>query len=150
MAENRFMELALEQAGKAAALGETPVGAVVVDGATGEVLAVGGNRTVAFDDPTAHAEMVAIRRAASLQGSSRLPGCDLYVTLEPCAMCAGAVSLARIRRLYFGAYDAKGGGVEHGACVFKHPTCHHKPEIYGGVGESASAELLKAFFRERR
>jgi len=142
--------LALEQAEKAAALGETPVGAVVVDAVAGEVLAVGGNRVIEFDDPTAHAEMIAIRRAASLQGSSRLAGCDLYVTLEPCAMCAGAISLARIRRLYFGAYDAKSGGVEHGACVFRHPTCHHKPEIYGGVGESAAADLLKAFFRERR
>ncbi|HEB79017.1 MAG TPA: nucleoside deaminase [Rhodospirillales bacterium] len=144
------MALALEQAGKSAELGEVPVGAVVVDGAGGDVLAVGGNRTVEFDDPTAHAEMVAIRRAASLQGSSRLQGCDLYVTLEPCAMCAGAISLARIRRLYFGAYDAKGGGVEHGARVFAQATCNHKPEVYGGVSEKASAELLQAFFKERR
>ena len=144
------MELALEQARKAAALGEVPVGAVVVDGTSGEVIAVAGNRTVEFDDPTAHAEMVAIRRAASLQGSSRLEGCDIYVTLEPCAMCAGAISLARIRRLYFGAYDAKGGGVEHGARVFQQTTCHHKPEVYGGVYESAAAELLKDFFKERR
>ncbi len=150
MTVNGFMALALEQARKSAELGEVPVGAVVVDGAGGDVLAVGGNRTVEFDDPTAHAEMVAIRRAASLQGSSRLQGCDLYVTLEPCAMCAGAISLARIRRLYFGAYDAKGGGVEHGARVFAQATCNHKPEVYGGVSEKASAELLQAFFKERR
>ncbi len=150
MADTSFMDQALEQAARAASLGEVPVGAVVVDGASGEVLGVGGNRIRQFDDPTAHAEMVAIRRAAALAGASRLENCDLYVTLEPCAMCAAAISLARIRRLVFGAYDPKGGGVEHGARVFAQSTCHHKPEVVGGVAESRCGALLKEFFRERR
>ena len=144
------MEQALEEARAAAARGEVPVGAVLVDGATGEVVAAAGNRTRELADPTAHAEMVVLREAAAKLGAPRLPGCDLYVTLEPCAMCAGAISLARLRRLYFAAYDPKSGGVEHGARVFDHPTCHHKPQVVGGVAETAAAELLTEFFRERR
>ena len=144
------MEQALEEARAAAARGEVPVGAVLVDGATGEVVAAAGNRARELADPTAHAEMVVLREAAARLGAPRLPGCDLYVTLEPCAMCAGAISLARLRRLYFAAYDPKSGGVEHGARVFDHPTCHHKPQVVGGVAETAAAELLTEFFRERR
>ena len=116
----------------------------------GDVIARCGNRTLAERDPTAHAEIVAIRRAAALRGSERLPGCDLYVTLEPCAMCAAAVSFSRLRRLYFGAADPKGGAVEHGPRFFAQPTCHHAPEVYGGIGEAKAAELLKRFFAERR
>ena len=142
------MERALEEARAAAGRGETPVGAVVVLG--GRVLAAAGNRVRADADPTAHAEMLALRRAAAAAGSERLTGADLYVTLEPCAMCAGAISLARIRRLYYGAPDAKGGGVEHGARVFRQPTCHHAPEVYGGIAEAESAALLRAFFAARR
>ncbi|CAA7624621.1 tRNA-specific adenosine deaminase [Magnetospirillum sp. UT-4] len=143
-----FMSLAFDQARAAAARGEVPVGAVVVrDGA---VLAAAGNRVEELSDPTAHAEVLALRQAAAQLGQPRLEGCDLYVTLEPCPMCAAAVALARIRRLHFAAYDPKGGGVEHGARVFDHPTCHHRPEVVGGVRESEAAELLKAFFRERR
>ncbi|WP_217424201.1 nucleoside deaminase [Magnetospirillum sp. UT-4] len=142
------MSLAFDQARAAAARGEVPVGAVVVrDGA---VLAAAGNRVEELSDPTAHAEVLALRQAAAQLGQPRLEGCDLYVTLEPCPMCAAAVALARIRRLHFAAYDPKGGGVEHGARVFDHPTCHHRPEVVGGVRESEAAELLKAFFRERR
>ena len=144
------MERALEEARAAAARGEVPVGAALVDGATGEVVAAAGNRTQELADPTAHAEMVVLREAAAKLGAPRLPGCDLYVTLEPCAMCAAAVSLARLRRLYFAAYDPKSGGVEHGARVFDHPTCHHKPQVVGGVAETEAAQLLKEFFRERR
>ncbi|MEE8392795.1 MAG: nucleoside deaminase [Rhodospirillales bacterium] len=145
-----FMRQALDQAVKSAELGEVPVGAVVVDAGSGEVIGVGGNRVIDFDDPTAHAEIVALRRASALMGAARLEDCDIYVTLEPCPMCAGAISLARVRRLYFGAYDAKGGGVEHGSKVFDQPTCHHKPEVIGGLEETAAGELLKDFFRERR
>jgi tRNA(adenine34) deaminase len=145
-----FMERALEAAEAAAVRGEVPVGAVIVDPATGDVLASAGNRTEELADPTAHAEMLAIRDAARLIGAPRLVGCDLYVTLEPCPMCAGAISFARIRRLYFGASDPKGGGVEHGARVFDHPTCHHRPEIYGGIDEARAAALLRGFFAERR
>ncbi|HJO72342.1 MAG: nucleoside deaminase [Rhodospirillales bacterium] len=141
---------ALEEARAAAARGEVPVGAVLVDGATGEVMAAVGNRTRELADPTAHAEMLALREAATKLGAPRLPGCDLYVTLEPCAMCAGAVSLARLRRLYFAAYDPKSGGVEHGPRVFDHPTCHHKPHVVGGMAETEAAKLLEEFFRERR
>ncbi len=144
------MEQALEEARAAAARGEVPVGAALVDGATGEVVAAAGNRTQELADPTAHAEMVVLREAAAKLGAPRLPGCDLYVTLEPCAMCAAAVSLARLRRLYFAAYDPKSGGVEPGARVFDLPTCHHKPQVVGGVSETEAAELLKEFFRERR
>ena len=142
------MTIALEEARAAAARGEVPVGAVVVQ--DGAIVAQAGNRTIADDDPTAHAEMVAIRAAARISGSQRLIGADLYVTLEPCAMCAAAISLARIRRLYFGAADPKGGGVEHGARIFAQPTCNHAPEVYGGIAESEAAALLWDFFRARR
>lgn len=142
------MTAAFEQARRAEADGEVPIGAVVVrDGA---IVAAAGNRTRADRDPTAHAEIVAIRAAAHALGEERLTGCDLYVTLEPCPMCAGAISHARIRRLYFAASDPKGGGVEHGPRVFSHPTCHHVPEVYGGIRESEAAALLRAFFAERR
>jgi tRNA(Arg) A34 adenosine deaminase TadA len=144
------MSLALAEAEKAAARGEVPVGAVVVDGATGAVLAAAGNETEARADPTAHAEILAIRAACALRGAPRLEGCDLYVTLEPCAMCAAAISFARIRRLYFGAADEKGGAVEHGPRLFAQPTCHHAPEIYGGIDEARAAALLKRFFAARR
>jgi len=145
-----YMEIALEEARAAAARGEVPVGAVLVDGTTGDVLARDGNRTEADSDPTAHAELLAIRAAAKALGAARLAGCDLYVTLEPCAMCAAAVSFARIRRLYYGAEDPKGGGVAHGARIFAQPTCHHRPEVYSGIADRESAALLRAFFRDRR
>ena len=145
-----FMRQALAQAQAAAARGEVPVGAVLVDGATGEILAAAGNRTEELSDPTAHAEMLAIRAGAGRLDAARLAGCDLYVTLEPCAMCAAAISFARLRRLYFGAFDPTGGGVEHGPRFFGQPTCHHRPEVYGGIDEAESSALLKAFFRERR
>jgi tRNA(adenine34) deaminase len=116
----------------------------------GTIVARAGNRTIADHDPTAHAELIAIRATASTLGSERLGDCDLYVTLEPCAMCAAAMSFARIRRLYFGAADAKGGAVEHGVCFFAAPTCHHRPEVYGGINESECGELLKSFFQARR
>lgn len=145
-----YMEIALEEARAAAGRGEVPVGAVLVDGATGEILARAGNRTEEAADPTAHAEMLVIREAAAASGAPRLAGCDLYVTLEPCAMCAAAISFARIRRLYFGADDPKGGGVDHGPRFFAQPTCHHRPEVYGGIAEGEASELLKGFFRERR
>ncbi len=144
------MELALAEAEAAAGRGEVPVGAVIVDGASGEILARAGNRVEELADPTAHAEMLVIREAARLAGAPRLGECDLYVTLEPCAMCAQAISFARIRRLYFGASDPKGGGVEHGARIFDQPTCHHRPEVYGGLEERRAAALLKTFFRDRR
>lgn len=144
------MAAALAAAEAAARRGEVPVGAVVVEAASGRILAHAGNRTEEWSDPTAHAEMLAIREAAAAAGAPRLAGCDLYVTLEPCAMCAGAISFARIRRLYFGASDPKGGGVEHGARVFDQPTCHHRPEVYGGIDEARAAALLRAFFAERR
>lgn len=139
---------AFAEARRAAAAGEVPVGAVVVK--DGEVLGAAGNRTLTDRDPTAHAEMLAIRQAAARLGSERLIGCDLYVTLEPCAMCAGAISFARLRRVYFAAPDPKGGAVEHGPRFFGQPTCHHAPEVYGGIRESEAAELLRDFFRERR
>ena len=145
-----YMAQALAQAERAATLGEVPVGAVVVDGASARVLAACGNRVVERRDPTAHAEMLAIRQAAQALASERLGGCDLYVTLEPCAMCAQAMALARVRRLYFGAADPKGGGVEHGARVFDQPTCHHRPEVYGGIDGARAAALLKDFFAARR
>ena len=142
------MDMALAEARAAAAAGEVPVGCVVVRG--GEVIARAGNRTLAGKDPTAHAEMLAIRAAALAIGSERLADCDLYVTLEPCAMCAAALSFARIRRLYYGAADPKGGAVENGVRFFSSPTCHHRPEIYGGIGEAEASALLKDFFRARR
>ena len=153
LAEGRdatFMRAALEQARAAARGGEVPVGAVLVDGASGAILARAGNRVEALKDPTAHAEMIVIREAAAAAGLKRLEGADLYVTLEPCAMCAAAISFARLRRLYFGAGDPKGGAVEHGSRFFSQPTCHHRPEVYGGIGERQAGELLRAFFRERR
>ncbi|KIL98122.1 tRNA-specific adenosine-34 deaminase [Paramagnetospirillum magnetotacticum MS-1] len=142
-----FMAQALAEAEAAGARGEVPVGAVVVQ--DGRIIARAGNRVEELGDPTAHAEMLAIR-AATVLGDKRLEDCDLYVTLEPCPMCAAAISLARIRRLYFGAYDPKSGGVEHGSKVFDHATCHHRPEVYGGLEERRSAELLRVFFAERR
>ncbi len=143
------MELALEAARAAAAAGEVPVGAVVLD-AQGEVLAVAGNRTEALADASAHAELLALREAAAKLGTPRLIGCDLVVTLEPCPMCAAAISLFRIRRLVFGAYDAKGGGVEHGARVFAAASCLHVPDVVGGVRERDSAALLRGFFKTLR
>jgi tRNA(adenine34) deaminase len=143
------MQEALDEAAAAGGHGEVPVGAVVL-GPDGGVLARAGNRTEADSDPTAHAEILALRAAARLRGSPRLPDCDLVVTLEPCPMCAHAISLFRIRRLIFGAYDPKGGGVEHGVRVFEAASCHHRPEIIGGVRETASRTLLRDFFREKR
>jgi tRNA(adenine34) deaminase len=143
-----FMDDALAEARGAAAAHEVPVGAVVVR--DGTVVARAGNRTLRDRDPTAHCEMLAIRQAAAAVGSERLTGCDLYVTLEPCAMCAAAISFARIRRLYYGAADPKGGAVENGVRLFASPTCHHRPEVYGGMGESEAGALLKAFFQARR
>jgi tRNA(Arg) A34 adenosine deaminase TadA len=142
------MELAFAAAKKAAARGEVPVGAVITRNS--EILSVAGNRVLVDRDPTAHAEILALREAAHKIGSERLIGCDLHVTLEPCAMCAGAISLARIRRLYYGAADEKGGAVDHGPRFFSQPTCHHTPEIYGGIRETEAAELLRGFFAERR
>lgn len=144
------MGLALDEARRAAREGEVPVGAVVVQPRAGRILAVAANRVEALGDPTAHAELLALRAAAAALGSPRLIGCDIYVTLEPCPMCAAAISFARIRRLYFGAYDPKGGGVEHGSRIFAQPTCHHRPEVYGGIGADEAARLLRAFFRDRR
>lgn len=144
------MTLALAEASAAATRGEVPVGAVLVERASGRVVARAGNRVEELADPTAHAEMLALRAATQALGVKWLDGCDLYVTLEPCPMCAAAISLARIRRLYFGAYDPKSGGVDHGARVFDQATCHHRPEVYGGIQERAAGELLTAFFRERR
>lgn len=143
-----FMDMAFAEAEAAAARGEVPVGAVIVS--QGAVIARHGNRTRELSDPTAHAEILAIREACATLGSERLPGCDLYVTLEPCAMCAAAISFARLRRLYFGAEDAKAGGVVHGPRFFAQPTCHHAPDVYSGIGEIRSAELLREFFRNRR
>jgi len=145
-----YMRLALETARKAAADGEVPVGAVLVDAETGEIVAAAGNRVEQDTDPTAHAEMIVIRAAAALRKDVRLPNCDLYVTLEPCPMCATAISFARIRRVYFGAFDPKGGGVENGPRIFDQPTCHHRPDVYGGIGESDAAVLLREFFAARR
>jgi tRNA(Arg) A34 adenosine deaminase TadA len=144
------MALAFQEAEAAALRGEVPVGAVVVESVTGLVLAAAGNRTEQDADPTAHAEILAIRAATQLRGEPRLPDCDLYVTLEPCALCAAAIGFARIRRVYFGAYDPKGGAVEHGPRWFDQPTCHHHPEIYSGIEEARAAELLRNFFAARR
>ncbi|WP_347310413.1 nucleoside deaminase [Defluviimonas sp. SAOS-178_SWC] len=143
------MALALEEARAAGKRGEVPVGAVVV-APDGGIVARAGNRTRELNDPTAHAEILALRAACGTAGSERLPGHDLYVTLEPCPMCAAAISFARIGRLYYGAEDPKSGGVAHGARVFSHPQCHHVPEVYDGIGARESAELLAAFFRDRR
>lgn len=143
-----FMSLALAEARKAAARGEVPIGAVIVR--DGVVLAADGNRTLELNDPTAHAETLAIRAACAALQSQRLPDCDLYVTLEPCPMCAAAISFARIRRLYYAAPDPKGGAVESGVRFYSQPTCHHAPDVYGGIAESESAGMLRDFFRERR
>jgi tRNA(Arg) A34 adenosine deaminase TadA len=142
------MDLALKTAENAGKAGEVPIGCVVVRDY--EVIAAAANRTLTDYDPTAHAEIIALREAAKKIGSERLVDCDLYVTLEPCTMCAGAISFARVRRLYYGAADPKGGAVESGVRFFASPTCHHAPDVYSGVGESESARLLKEFFRERR
>ena len=147
---NPHMDAAFAEAEAAQGAGEVPIGAVIVDGATGEIVARAGNRTIRDRDPTAHAELVAIRAAAVARGNERLGACDLYVTLEPCAMCAGAISFARLRRVYYAAPDPKGGAVEHGPRFFHQPTCHHTPEVYGGIGETRAAALLKAFFAGRR
>ena len=148
------MARALDEATTAGAAGEVPVGAVLVDG-EGDIIAAAGNRVEEDKDPTAHAEMLVLRLGAQKLGATgpgtkRLLGCDLYVTLEPCPMCAAAIGLARIRRLYFAAYDPKGGGVEHGPRIFHQPTCHHRPEVYGGIAELDAAELLRRFFKARR
>ncbi len=145
-----LMQAAMIQAESAAKRGEVPVGCVIVDGTSGEIISKASNRTEEWGDPTAHAEMLAIREATTKAGSARLSDCDLYVTLEPCPMCAAAISFARIRRVYFGAYDPKSGGVDHGARIFEQPTCHHKPEVYGGINETACGEILKDFFKDRR
>ncbi len=150
MRSSDYMDLAFAEAEAAAAAGEVPVGAVLVDPAAGRVLARARNRTEELADPTAHAEVLAIRAACAAAGSPRLPGLDLYVTLEPCPLCAAAISFARLRRVYYGAYDPKGGGVEHGPRIFDQPTCHHRPEIYGGIQESRAGALLKGFFQTRR
>ena len=143
-----FMARALAEAEAAGARGEIPVGAVLVR--NGEVVATAGNRTRELNDVTAHAEVMAIRAAASKFASERLSECDLYVTLEPCTLCAAAISFARIRRLYYGAHDPKGGAIDHGVRFFHAPTCHHAPEVYSGIGETAAADLLRRFFRDRR
>ena len=143
-----FMDQALERAHAAIAAGEVPIGCVIVR--EGAVVARAFNRTLLDRDPTAHAELLAIRAAAAALGSERLVDCDLYVTLEPCAMCAAAISFARIRRLYYGAADEKGGAVENGVRFYTSPTCHHRPQVYGGIGEAEAGRLLKDFFQERR
>ena len=143
-----FMDLALKTAENAGKSGEVPIGCVLV--LNSEVIAVAGNRTLTDRDPTAHAEILAIRQAAEVAGSERLVDCDLYVTLEPCTMCAGAISFARVRRLYYGAIDPKGGAVESGVRFFASPTCHHVPEVYSAVGENEAATLLRDFFKARR
>ena len=144
------MQRAIAEARAAAERGEVPVGAVLVDGGTGEVLAADGNRVEETCDPTAHAEILVLRAGGALLGSSRLPACDLYVTLEPCPMCAQAIAFARLRRLYFGAYDPKAGGVDHGPRIFQQAGCNHRPEIYGGIDESACSRLLTEFFERKR
>ncbi|MFN3625251.1 MAG: nucleoside deaminase [Hyphomicrobium sp.] len=147
--DQSHMLRALAEAEAAAARGEVPIGAVIA-GPDGAIIAAAGNRTRELADPTAHAELLAIRAACALLGMERLTGCDLYVTLEPCPMCAAAISFARVRRLYYGASDPKGGGVEHGPRIFSQPTCHHTPEIYPGLGEADASLILKAFFQAKR
>lgn len=148
MSAPSFMDLALAAAEQAQTAGEVPIGCVIVQG--GSVIATAGNRTLSDRDPTAHAEILAIRQASAKLGSERLVDCDLYVTLEPCTMCAGAISFARIRRLYYAASDPKGGAVESGVRFFAQPTCHHVPEVYSAVGEARAASLLRDFFQARR
>ncbi len=144
------MEIAFEQARKAEIRGEVPIGAVLVNGNTGAILAAQGNRIKELTDPTAHAEILLIRDATKLKQSPQLVDCDLYVTLEPCPMCAQAISLARVRRLLFAAYDVKGGGVDHGPRIFNHSTCHHVPEVIGGIREQQAAKMLQTFFKSKR
>jgi tRNA(Arg) A34 adenosine deaminase TadA len=144
------MELALAEAAEAALREEVPVAAIVVDPQARQILSIASNRTEELADATAHAEILALQEAAKTFGGARLFGCDLYVTLEPCPMCAGAISLARIRRLYFGAPDPKSGGIEHGPRIFDQKTCHHRPEVYGGIDEVRAGRILSDFFRERR
>ena len=145
-----FMATALTEARAAMDRNEVPVGAIIIDALSGQIVARNGNRTEEYSDPTAHAEMLVIQEACGAQGSSRLEQCDLYVTLEPCAMCAAAISFARLRRVYFAAYDPKGGGVDHGPQIFRQPTCHHAPEVYGGMAEEEASAILKGFFKARR
>ncbi len=145
-----LMGKAMDEARAAAARGEVPVGAVLMDARRGAILATSGNRVEELNDPTAHAEMLVIREATRISGAVRLEQCDLYVTLEPCPMCATAISFARVRRLYFGAYDPKGGGVDHGPRIYQQPTCHHAPEVYGGLGETDASNILKEFFQNKR
>jgi tRNA(Arg) A34 adenosine deaminase TadA len=147
--QNSFMKMAMDEAKNAAIRGEVPVGAVVVD-AGGNVLAVASNRVEELKDATAHAEMLALRAAANKVGDARLKDCDVYVTLEPCAMCAAAISFARVRRLYFAAYDPKGGAVDHGPKFFGQPTCHHAPDVYGGIMEAEGRDILQSFFKSLR
>jgi len=147
---NKYMVRALEEAADAAVRGEVPVGAVIIHGPTGKILAQDSNRVIAGRDPSAHAELLVIRAACRALGSERLNDCDLYVTLEPCPMCAQLISFARIRRLYFAAYDEKGGAVENGPRLFHAESCHHRPDIYGGIGEQAASKMLKDFFQARR
>ena len=145
-----FMNLALAQAREAAARDEVPIGAVLVDSSSGEIIAAHGNRTLELCDPSAHAEMLVIREGCRRAGAQRIPECDLYVTLEPCAQCAGVISFARIRRLVYGAPDPKGGGVEHGPRFFSQPTCHHRPEVAGGARAEECGQILKNFFAGKR
>ncbi len=144
------MDQALAEARAAAGRGEVPVGAVIVDGASGAVLAAQGNRVLEMKDPSAHAEMLVIRQAAAKIDNERLDGCDIYVTLEPCPMCAQAISFARLRRLYYGAEDPKGGGVAHGPRIFSQPTCHHRPEILDDISAREAGNILRDFFKDRR
>ncbi len=148
--ESAYMSAALHQAEEAAGRGEVPVGAVIVDPVKGEIVSRAGNRSILDHDPTGHAEVLALRSAAASLGNYRLDGLDIYVTLEPCPMCAQAISFARIRRLYYGADDAKGGGVDHGARVFSQTSCHHAPEVYSGISATKSSDLLRDFFSARR
>ncbi len=145
-----FINIAIDEAHLAEKNGEVPVGAVIVETTTGKILAKSGNRIEHDGDPTAHAEIITIRKTTKIMGSPRLENCDIYVTLEPCPMCATAISFARLRRLYFGAFDPKSGGVEHGPRVFTNPSCHHTPEVYGGIEETRCSVMLKDFFLKRR
>ena len=147
---DRFMQVALEEATTAAHSGEVPVGAIIVDSKSNTIIAQARNLIITMTDPTAHAEILAIKKATNFTGTIRLSHCDLYVTLEPCPMCAQAISFARLRRVYFGAYDPKGGGIDHGPRIFEHKTCHHKPEVIGGFYETDSANLLRNFFSNLR
>ncbi len=147
---NTYMQHAIMQAKKALSKGEVPIGAIIVDSTTDTIIAKAHNLTITNNDPTAHAEILAIRKAGEILSNYRLNNCDLYVSLEPCPMCASAISNARIRRLYFGAYDPKSGGIEQGAKIFGQKTCHHKPEIYGGIAEFDSQAILKEFFKSKR